>query len=266
MIRPILEYGLIIYDNCSSSAAQTIERVQRQAALACTGAYRHTSYNSLLTELNWESLSSRRHIYKLITYYKIIHNIYPPYLSKLLPQPPPATYNLRRPQPLRPKHNRLTSTYNSYFSSTTRAWNLLPDTTRNAPSINTFKILVRGTNKYNPYHPKCTTKQGVWLTRIRMGLSALNAHRYQYNFINSPICTICNEGSENSYHFFISCPAHRNARQTLFQTLQNNFGIDITNYQILLSTILEGHNIHPRHHASLLSCLSDFLSDTDRFR
>ena len=128
MIRPILEYGQIIYDNCSASAAQTIEHIQRKAALACTGAYRHTSYNSLLSELNWERLSKRRQQYKLLTFYKITNHIYPPYLFNLLPQPPPTTYNLRHTQPLRPPNIRLTSYYNSYFPSTTRAWNLLPAT------------------------------------------------------------------------------------------------------------------------------------------
>ena len=55
MIRPILEYSHIIYDNCSSSSAQSIEKVQRQAAIACTGAYRHTSSTAHLSELNWET-------------------------------------------------------------------------------------------------------------------------------------------------------------------------------------------------------------------
>ena len=43
IIRPILEYGHIIYDNCSSSTAQTIEKFQYETAKACTGAYRHTN-------------------------------------------------------------------------------------------------------------------------------------------------------------------------------------------------------------------------------
>ena len=151
MVRPILEYSHIIYDNCSASSAQTIENIQRKAALACTGAYRHTSYTSLLTELNWESLSARRYQYKLITYFKIYHNIYPSYLADLLPPPPPTNYNLRQTQPLRPPNTHLTSTYNSFFPSTARAWNLLPHQTRHAPSVNVFKRLVRGTITYNPY-------------------------------------------------------------------------------------------------------------------
>ena len=266
MIRPILEYSHTIYDNCSSSTAQSLEKFQRQAAIACTGAYRHTSYKSLLHELNWESLATRRHIYKLITYFKIIHNIYPRYLSNLLPPAPPTNYNLRNQQPLRPKFTRLTSTFNSFFPSTTRLWNALPQTTRNVQSVTLFKKLVRGTNIKNPYHQLCTNKQGVWLTRLRMGLSALNSHRHYYNYINSPICTLCNEASETTFHYFVICPSHTHARQILFNTLQSIFGIDTNNLQIILPILLEGHHVNPRHHADLLSCIAVYLTDTGRFR
>ena len=266
MIRPILEYGHTIYDNCSASAAQTIEKIQRQSAIACTGAYKSTSYDSLLTELNWDPLSTRRQTYKLITYYKIFHNIYPTYLHNLLPPPPPSNYNLRQQQSLRPRHTRLTSSYNSFFPSTTRAWNLLPQTTRDTPTVACFKHLIQGPTSKKPYHRICSNKQGVWLSRIRMGLSALNAHRHHYNFIPSPICTLCNKSSETALHYFTTCPTHQGARQTLFTTLQNSFGIDTTNHINLINTILEGHYVHPRHFAELFSAVSAFLSDTGRFR
>ena len=51
MIRPILEYASIIYNNCTLSMGQSIERIQRRAAILCTGAYRHTEYQTLLREL-----------------------------------------------------------------------------------------------------------------------------------------------------------------------------------------------------------------------
>ena len=266
MIRPVLEYGHIIYDNCSSSAARSLEHLQRQAAIACTGAYKHTSYKSLLSELNWEPLSDRRHTYKLITYYKIKNKIYPRYLVNLLPNPPPSNYNLRHQQPLRPTHSRLTSTYNSFFPSTTRAWNALPPLTRNTQSINIFKTLIRGINKYNPYHRLCTGTKGVWLSRIRMGLSALNAHRHKYNFINSPKCPLCNLDSETTHHYFFICPSHQGARLTFFNSLQNILGIDTSNHHSLLPTIIEGHYTHPRDHNQLLSIVFSYLEDTGRFR
>ena len=111
----------------------------------------------------------------------------------------------------------------------------------------------------------CTNKYGVWLSRIRMGLSALNHHRYQYNFINSPLCTTCNESSETTYHFFFLCTTYQIARQTFFNNLHNQLGINIANSPNLLNTILEGHHIHPRHYAKLLSIVTDYLSDTGRF-
>jgi hypothetical protein len=48
MIRPILEYGNIIYDGSSDIYLDRLENVQRQAALTCTGAYKHTKHTILL--------------------------------------------------------------------------------------------------------------------------------------------------------------------------------------------------------------------------
>ena len=57
MVRPILEYGDIIYDNCPAKTSIAIERVQRRAAIICTGAYRHTETQRLLQDLGWETMT-----------------------------------------------------------------------------------------------------------------------------------------------------------------------------------------------------------------
>ena len=52
-IRPILEYGSVLFDNftcadnCSSAMVDMTENVQRQAALTVTGAYTNTSHTSI---------------------------------------------------------------------------------------------------------------------------------------------------------------------------------------------------------------------------
>jgi hypothetical protein len=51
MILPIMEYCDIIYDGSSDTHLDRLENVQRQAALICTGAYRHTNHETLLDEL-----------------------------------------------------------------------------------------------------------------------------------------------------------------------------------------------------------------------
>ena len=53
MIRPLLEYGNIIYDGSADIHTKRLENVQRQAALTCTGAYKHTRHINLLEELGW---------------------------------------------------------------------------------------------------------------------------------------------------------------------------------------------------------------------
>ena len=47
MILPILEYGDIIFDGSPDTYIDRLENVQRQAALTCTGAYRHTKHAKL---------------------------------------------------------------------------------------------------------------------------------------------------------------------------------------------------------------------------
>ena len=56
LIRPILEYGCVIFDACSMSDCKLLETVQYDAARICTGAM----WNSLLNELGWETLETRR--------------------------------------------------------------------------------------------------------------------------------------------------------------------------------------------------------------
>ena len=52
MIRPVLEYGNVIFDCCTQEQEGLIEKVQREAALVCTGAYKKTSHSELLKELS----------------------------------------------------------------------------------------------------------------------------------------------------------------------------------------------------------------------
>ena len=139
MIRPILKYGDVIYDNTSLSIGQSLENIQRQAAIACTGAYRHTKHSSLLSEVGWEPLSSRRRQHRLSLFYKIYNNIYPGYLSRFLVYSQNSGYNLRNSNILVPRFSRLSKSFHSYFPSTTRERNKLSPQIKNSISVKTFK-------------------------------------------------------------------------------------------------------------------------------
>ena len=261
MVRPILEYGDVLYYNSPLSIGRSIEQVQRRAALACTGGYRHTSYKNLLHELNWEPLYTRRKNHKLIIFYKITNNIYPKYLHDLLIKNTHQTYQLRHTHHFRPRQSRLTTSHNSFFPSTTRLWNNLPNLTKISPTVNLFKTRLRGQNNNNPYHN--TSPQ--WLTQIRMGLSALNAQRFKYNFIPSPTCPSCYLAAETPQHYFFHCPTHRLARETLLQRLQGELDVNTQNFNILLSVILEGESIRVQQINTLQTIVLEFLKNSNRF-
>ena len=64
-IRPLLEYADVVWDNCSQYEVNELEKIQNEAARIVTGATKLVSNNSLLLEVGWESLSSRRKKHKL---------------------------------------------------------------------------------------------------------------------------------------------------------------------------------------------------------
>ena len=266
MIRPVLEFGDVLYDSLSLSTVHALETIQRQAAVICSGAYRHTRHKNLLLELGWEPLAERRRYHKLCLFYKIVHRIYPPYLHNLLQYNTQNTYNLRNPTTLIPRHTRLKSSFHSFFPSCTREWNNLPTSTQQAISTNTFKSLIRAkppTNK--KYNTLCTGIHGRWLSRLRMNLSALNHHRFTYNFIPSSLCPCCSTHSETTKHYFFHCPTHRLARTRLSFRLELELEMTVDNEDKLLETILFGKFINPNNYSKLLDIVFQYISSTGRF-
>lgn len=69
-IRPVLEYGDIVWDNCSDQSCKLLEDVQIEAGrITCiTGMRCNSSRSKLYKELGWEPLSERRKKHKLEYY------------------------------------------------------------------------------------------------------------------------------------------------------------------------------------------------------
>ena len=71
-LRPLVDYGDIIYDQQNESFCEKLESVQYKAALAITGAKQGTSRDKLYQELCLESLKSRRWYERLSCMFKIM--------------------------------------------------------------------------------------------------------------------------------------------------------------------------------------------------
>ena len=84
-IRPLLEYGDIIWDDCTQFEKQEIEKIQIEAARIATGTTKLVSLNALYQETGRVTLVKRRENHKLVMLYKMCNDLTPSCLSSLVP-------------------------------------------------------------------------------------------------------------------------------------------------------------------------------------
>ena len=219
-IRPLLEYADVVWDNCSQYEVNELEKIQNEAARIVTGATKLVSINSLLLEVGWESLSSRRKKYKLQLLFKMQNNLSPDYLSSLVPSfvGNSSSYPLRNATDLRTLYARSQLYYNSFLPSTIRDWNNLPIETRNLTSIASFKQKLNANIITLPKYFFEGKRIGqIHHARLRTKCSSLNYHLFKKNIVDDPLC-LCG-AIEDSKHFLLTCDRYRDLRQVLLDNI-----------------------------------------------
>jgi hypothetical protein len=219
MIRPLLEYADIIFDGSSDTDLDRLESTQRQAALICSAAYKHTSHTKLLEELAWPLLSHRRKNHRLNLMHKIQNNLAPKYLQNCCP---PLTrdrtiHNLRSNMNITTPQQRTSTYQKSFFPNTIKDWNKLSIPSRQITSTLGFKeFLKKSTSKKpNKLYQHDSSRAAIMHTRMRLGLSGLSSHRHNYNHINNPKCLICGGKVEDPTHYFLLCQSFSAYRPVL---------------------------------------------------
>ena len=108
----------------------------------------------------------------------------------------------------------------SYFPKTILDWNKLDMLIRKSEPFLSFKnyLLKIGQPTYNIHNPIGLK----FLTRLRLGLSHLNEHKFKHNFQDcvNPLCS-CSLEIESLSHFFLHCHHFTNIRATLLDDLQS---------------------------------------------
>ena len=86
-------------------------------------------------------MEDRRKSRKLNLFYKIENNMVPTYLSDCLPTTieETVTYNLRNNDDYRTQRCRLQTSSKSFFPSTIKLWNSLPDSVKSLPIFSKFE-------------------------------------------------------------------------------------------------------------------------------
>ena len=259
-IRPLLEYGDIVWDNCTATEKLELNKIQNEASRIATGATALVSLNELKKEIGWVSLEDRRKEHKLILMYKMINNSSPQYLSSLVPPlvGEVSQYNLRNSRSLTLPRCRTKLYSDSFLPSTVRDWNDLPDEIKALPSINRFKKAIRHTQtKPPPYYYTGTRRLQVLHTRLRTGCSSLNSHLFSKNVIDSPLC-LCG-AAETVHHYFFVCPTYLNLRQILINSVSN-----IANPSINLFLYGEG-TLTIEANTKIFQHVQSYIDQTKRF-
>ena len=236
-IRPILEYGDVVWSGCTTADAELLESVQLAAARAVTGGIRCTSHVALYNETGWETLAKRRDKHRLKLLYKIINGFTPGYLHDLIPSSVFArnSYNVRSKNNISEVYARTNLYSNSFIPAAIREWNKLPLSFRNSEDVVSFQSkLNKDRPKINELYYLGNRKVNVIHSRIRMGCSQLNQDMYKIGVMSSPTCA-CGISSENAYHYFFECSRFTRERNILQMSILCLPGATFT-----LNTLLHG--------------------------
>ena len=134
--------------------------------------------------------------------------------------------------------------------------------------------LMFGKRMLNQIRPKCNEAYGIHnstglklLTRLRLGLSHLNNHKFNHNFRDciNPLCS-CSLSVENSVHFFLHCHLFSLPRQTLMRNIKS-IDKDIINTpdSNLVSILLFASSKYQYHiNSKILSFTTGYIFKTER--
>ena len=150
-IRPLLEYGDTIWDNCTLYEKQELDKIQNEAARIATGATALVSIQDLHNEVGWKSLQTRRTNHKLSLFFKMQHDLTPPYLTNIVPPSVSETsrYPLGNADDYATIQCKTQYHHSSFLPSVVREWNNLPQQAKQINSLTSFKaFLTRDKIKY----------------------------------------------------------------------------------------------------------------------
>lgn len=224
LVRPILEYGDVVFDDSSIGLSQKIESIQLDAARTCTGALLSTNRESLFQELGWNTLTDRRKNHKLILYYKMVNGLTPPYLQELLPTRvgDVSNYPLRNARNMSIIPTRTSRYKSSFIPSTTSLWNNLNLEIRNSRSLASFKSSINNVIKL-PSPPQWfytgSRFANILHTRLRLNNPTLNHHLFRTNRSQTCECD-CGFRSETSQHYILDCPRYATQRYRLLADIR----------------------------------------------
>ena len=128
------------------SSIKKLQTVQNSAARLVTRAFRYDHISPILQSLHWLPIKQRS-LYKLLLItYKSQHSLAPDYIKRLISQyHPPRQLRSSTKGLLAVSHHSNTNLYGkrAFICAAPFLWNSLPSSIRDAPSVASFKRLLK---------------------------------------------------------------------------------------------------------------------------
>ncbi len=189
-----------------------------------------------------------------------------------------AGYVLRNAGKLDTIKTRLVASYNSFVPKTIREWNTLMSTDnvynsniQKALTIESFKACYKREffRTPNPLYKIENEHGNMHQTRLRLGLSHLRAHLFQYNLIDDPTCQFCNLESETTSHYILRCPTYNRVRVRfligLTGLLDHNYISSLNDDKIVRLFLYGDPELSFDINSSIISMAQTFIIDSKRF-
>ena len=272
IVRSVVDYALPVYCNTlKQTELSRLENLQYRAAKLVTGTFQFTSRDKLNLELGWETIKNRSDNLGLKMFHKIHSHETRPLIRSCMPKPDIGNKsNLRSKGGYKPFENLGVKFKNSFFPHTTHLWTSLPQNVRTM-SVSDFKEYIDKESKPPKYkHFSRGNKiSNSLLTKLRVGRSDLNQHKFTIGLIDSPQCD-CHFREESTSHYFLDCFLYVPERQVLFDLFEHYIPkFKALTKQKKLDIILRG--INPENddllstNTTLTIAVQNFITHTNRF-
>jgi hypothetical protein len=158
----------------------------------------------------------------------------------------------------------------SFFPHHSELWNNLPKNIQssNLTDFKTFTKIELKPQKYKHFS-KGNKYSNSLLTRIRVGRSYLNQHKFSIGHADSPEC-LCHHREESPSHYFLDCFLYSPERQALFSLIEHyipnfsNFSKQRKLDIILMGIYIENEDFLTTN-ISLTFAVQKFILQTKRF-
>ena len=271
-VRSVIDYALPVYCNTlKQTELSHLENLQYRAAKLVTGAYKFTCREKLNLELGWESIQKRSDNLGLNIFHKIHSYETRPMIRSCMPQPDIGNkFNTRSKGGYIPFKYVGSKFKRSFFPHTTQLWNSLPKNVK-CKSVPDFKDYINQESKPPRYKhfARGNKLSNSLLTKIRVGRSDLNQHKFTIGLVESPQCD-CFHREESPSHYFLDCFLYLPERQVMFDLFEHyipKFKTFSKSRQ--LNIILRGINLEDDYYTStntkLTIAVQNFIIHTKRF-